>query len=116
MGTGETVNEELKTALENRSSQIHVGYFSCLYQFGIIGSSFLFTFWFLIALEFYKTAKRYQTIWNFCWIFMLVFANLTFPDVQCFPRRNNISFCFYKFYNIKNKLNNITNPPLIVNN
>lgn len=50
-------NEVTKASHLIGSSQIHVGYLSNLAYYGIVGSFFLFGFWFILARHLYKNAK-----------------------------------------------------------
>jgi hypothetical protein len=59
------------------SSQIHVGYLAHLVYYGIIGSFFLFSFWFLLAKKLYKTAKK-SNYWGSLFAFLtFLWANAT---------------------------------------
>ena len=107
LGTGVRVDEELKMALAKRSSQIHVGYLSCLYEYGIIGSLFLFTFWALVARKFYRIAKVSKQYGIFIGFLCLIFANLTFVTYSVFEVGIIFLFIFARFYNIEYSLNKI---------
>ena len=107
LGTGVRVDEELKMALGNRSSQIHVGYLSCLYEYGIIGSLLLFTFWVLVARKFYRIAKVSKQYGIFIGFLCLIFANLTFVTYSIFEIGLIFLFIFDRFYNIEYSLNKI---------
>ena len=68
---------KLKKALGGHSSQIHVGYLSLLYIYGIIGSFFFLGFLFLLLKRLYNEGKV-TGIWApFLGILGLAFANLT---------------------------------------
>lgn len=57
-GTGVHLTDEIREASRAvGSSQIHVGYLSHLVSYGIVGSIFLFGFWFTLAKKLYRTAK-----------------------------------------------------------
>jgi hypothetical protein len=106
-GTGVRVNKELKLALAERSSQIHVGYLSCLYEYGIIGSLILFAFWFLVARKFFRIAKISKQYGIFIGFLCLIFANLTFVTYSVFEVGIIFLFIFTRFYNIEYSLNKI---------
>ena len=103
-GSGVHVEPKLKTALAHRSSQIHVGYLSSLYEYGIIGSSFLFTFWFLVARRFYKTSKISKQYAIFIGFLCFLLANLTLVVYSIFQVGIIFLFVFNRYYNIKNIL------------
>lgn len=77
MGSSGRHNYELSKALGGKSSQIHVGYLSLFYTYGVIGGTFFITFLILIMRKLYKDAKQ-TTLWGpFLGILGLVFANFT---------------------------------------
>jgi len=55
-GTGQQTYK-MRRALAGKSSQIHVGYLSLLYLYGIVGGFFFLAFLFLIMRKFYRDAK-----------------------------------------------------------
>ncbi len=72
LGTGVHLTDEIKKASYHiGSSQIHIGYLSHLISYGIVGSFFLFGFWFSLARYLYKNARKTKYWGSF-------FAYLTF--------------------------------------
>ena len=72
-GTGVHLTDEIRAASHViGSSQIHVGYLSHLVSYGIVGSFFLFGFWFLLAKKLYKTAKQ-TNYWGSFFAFLTFF-------------------------------------------
>lgn len=76
-GTGVRVTDNLYFDLAGRSSQLHVGYLSHLFEFGVIGSFLLFMFWGQILKTFYKTAKNHAFWGSFFGFLALLISNLT---------------------------------------
>ena len=101
LGSGVRVNDDLRVALAHRSSQIHVGYLSSLYEYGIIGSLFLFTFWFLVARKFYKNSKISKQYGIFIGFLCFLFANLTLVEYSMFHIGIIFLFVFNRFYKLK---------------
>jgi len=96
-GTGIHVDENLARAIGGRSSQIHVGYLSHLYEYGIIGSMLLFSFWFMILKKFYLTASKKEYYGSlFAFIAFLV-ANLTLVDYSIYFYGLLFAFIFDKY-------------------
>lgn len=97
-GSGLHVSEELSKAIGGRSSQIHVGYLSHLYEYGIVGTLFIFGFWILIFKDLYITARRSNYYGSlFAFIAFLV-ANLTLVYYSIFYYGLLITFIFNKYF------------------
>lgn len=107
LGSGVHVGNDLRRELAGRSSQIHVGYLSHLYEFGIVGSVFLFLFWFFIAKIFYRTAKISKQYGIFIGFLCFLLANLTLVEYSSFYMGLIFLFVFNRFYRNKYVLNNI---------
>jgi hypothetical protein len=73
---------ELHRLLGGRSYQIHVGYLSLLYYYGIIGGIFYLAFLITLTAKFYKDAKHTLFWAPFIGWLMYIFNNLT--DVYLF--------------------------------
>jgi len=97
-GTGVRVDLELSRALAGRSSQIHVGYLSSLYEFGIIGSSFLFLFWFMLFRTLYKNAKVHNQNFLMFGFACFLLANLTLVEYSIFHIGLLFIIIFDRFY------------------
>lgn len=68
---------KLRRILRGRSSQIHVGYLSLLYMYGLIGGFLFLSFLFLLLKKLYKNAKI-TGMWSpFLGFLGLAIANLT---------------------------------------
>jgi hypothetical protein len=102
-GTGERVTKSLAKEIAGESSQIHIGYLSHLYEFGIIGSSFLFAAWFLILRDYYTTAKQSGYYGSFLGFLSFVIANFTLPQYSIFFYGLIFTFIFNRYYKIKIK-------------
>jgi len=100
-GTGVRVDLELSRALAGRSSQIHVGYLSSLYEFGIVGSTFLFLFWFMLFRTLYKNAKVHNQNFLMFGFVCFLLANLTLVEYSIFHIGLLFIIIFdrYYFYN-----------------
>lgn len=75
-GSGEQ-DYKLKKILSGRSSQIHVGYLSLLYMYGLVGGFLFLTFLYLILKKLYLNAKRMKKWAPFLGILGFAVANLT---------------------------------------
>lgn len=76
-GEGATGDKELATLLKGRSSQIHVGYLSLFYWYGLLGTLPFLFFVYCLMKKLYSTARRFD-YWGPYWGMMgLVVANLT---------------------------------------
>jgi len=95
-GTGEHVTAELARSLQGRSSQIHVGYLSHLFEFGIFGSILLFSFWFYIAKRLFKTSRRFNYYGTFLGFLCFLVANLTLVKYSIFEYGIILSLLFNK--------------------
>ncbi len=86
-GIGEVYADKIVQASKAvGSSHIHIGYLSHLVAYGIVGSFFLFKFWYLLAKKLYSTAKLTNYWGSF-------FAFLTF--LWAFATFSNTSIFFY---------------------
>ncbi len=75
-GTG-AQDYKLKRILAGRSSQIHVGYLSLLYMYGLVGGFLFLTFLYLILKKLYLNAKKIKKWAPFLGILGFAVANLT---------------------------------------
>ncbi|MBN1414603.1 MAG: O-antigen ligase family protein [Bacteroidales bacterium] len=97
-GTGIHVTNELRLALLGRSSQIHIGYLSHLYEFGIVGSVILFSFWFSVIRKFYFSARRTNFYGIFFAFLSFLLANLTLVSYSFFSYGIFMAFLLDKYY------------------
>jgi hypothetical protein len=108
-GTGVHLTDEImKAAYKGGSSQVHVGYFSHLISYGVVGSFFLFTFWFLLARDLYRKAKITGYYGSFFAFSIFLFANATLVDFNLFYPGIIIALIFSEYY-FKNYPNNFIN-------
>ena len=75
-GTGEQ-DYNLRSFLGGRSAQIHVGYLSLLYMYGLVGGSLFLIALYLLLSRLYKNAKLTGTWAPFLGFLGVVLANLT---------------------------------------
>lgn len=98
-GNGEGLTDEIKAASRDvGSSQIHVGYLSALVYFGIVGSLFLFGFWYLVTKEFYKTAKKTGYWGSFFAMLTYLWAQATLVHFAVFFYGLIFAFVFDKYF------------------
>ncbi len=96
-GTGQQ-DFKLKRALRGRSSQLHVGYLSVLYMYGLVGGFFFFSFLYLLLKKLYKDSKR-TTYWApFLGILGFALANLTLVTFRIFEMGFIIALVANKYY------------------
>lgn len=83
-GSGVRVDNELAGDLAGKSSQIHIGYFSHLYEFGIIGSILLFFIWYRIAMNLWRFGKEYKNYVFFVMFLCFLIGNASFVEYSIF--------------------------------
>jgi len=115
-GTGKQ-DYELRKFLRGRSSQIHVGYLSLLYMYGILGTFFFLTFLILLMKRLYRDAKITNMWGPFLGIMGFVLANFTLVHFHLFEMGLIYALVVNKYYldfhNVKLKPNKVSNPILI---
>jgi len=100
-GTGQHLTQDVIVALAGRSSQIHVGYLSHLYSYGIIGTFLSFVFWILIAVRMWKVGKR-TGFWGSYYGFMVfLWANVTMVFYWVFTFGLALCYLFASYYDSK---------------
>ncbi len=104
-GTG-TQNYELKRALGGHSSQIHVGYLSLFYMYGLIGGSFFLLFLFFLLKRMYLNAKKNELWAPFFGILGFAIANVTLVTFSFFEMGLIFMIIADKYFNEQNKINN----------
>jgi hypothetical protein len=107
-GVGGMTEEILEASNSIGSSQIHVGYLAHLVYFGIIGSFFLFGFWFLILLKLFRTARMTKYWGSFVAFFIFLWANATLVAFSLFFYGIIFAFVLDKYY-----LDNLMSHPLV---
>jgi hypothetical protein len=98
LGTGGMTDEIKRASYNVGSSQIHVGYLSGLVYYGLIGSFFLFGFWFLLAKKLYKTAKLTNYWGSFFAFLIFLWANMTLVYFHIFFYGIIFALVFDKYY------------------
>jgi O-antigen ligase len=90
-GAGQQITKELDILLASRSSQIHVGYLSLFFYFGIMGGIIYFMFLFILTKRLYRHAI-FHHYWGpfFGWLGFLL-ANLTL--VYLYPWDAGLMLC-----------------------
>jgi len=100
-GRGAIIDQELEEILAGRSSQIHVGYLSLFYYYGIIGGGLYILFLYHILKDLYKSAKL-TNMWGPLFGFMsFVLANLSLNYMR--PWAMGILMClvFKQYYDFQ---------------
>jgi len=101
-GNGVGMTDAIKSASASvGSSQIHVGYLSHLVYWGLVGSFFLFGFWYQLAKKLYKTAKRTNYWGSFFAFLTFLWANATLVHFSIFHYGLIFAFVFDKYYQDK---------------
>ncbi len=98
-GSGVHVGDDLYRAIGGRSSQMHVGYLSHLYEFGIVGTILLFYFLFSTLKMFYDDSKitlYYGSLFAFVTIFV---TNITLVHFSIYNYGILFAFIFNKYLN-----------------
>lgn len=97
-GVGVHMTTEIEMAANAiGSSQIHVGYLAHLVSYGIVGSFFLFGFWFFLAKKLYKTAKHTNYWGSFLAFLTFLWANATLVFYSIFFYGIIFALVFDKF-------------------
>jgi hypothetical protein len=97
-GEGATGDKELKMLLKGRSSQIHVGFLSLFYWYGLLGTLPFIFFLYCLIKKMHATAKRLD-YWGPFWGMMgFVFANLTLVHLSINIPGLLLCLVYNKFY------------------
>jgi len=86
------------------SSQIHVGYLAGLVYYGVIGSFFIFGFWFLLARQLYRTAKLTNYWGSFFAFIVFLASNVTLVTFHIYFYGIVFALVFDKYYSDKHVL------------
>lgn len=98
-GTGVHLTSEIEYfARAGGSSGIHVGYLSHLVSYGLVGSFFLFGFWYLLAKKLYRTAKETNYWGSFFAFLMYLWSQATFVQFSIFYYGLLFAFVFDKYF------------------
>ena len=91
---GKSRDYELVRALEGRSSQIHVGYLSLFYYYGLIGGFIFLGFLISMTAYLYKTAKIHHYWGPFFGFLQIILSNFTLVALNVFFMGYIICFMF----------------------
>ncbi len=105
-GNGQSLSIEIYRELAGRSSQIHVGYFSHLISYGLIGSLILFTFWLLIFKQLLRNAKATNYYGSLFAFIIFLWANVAMVWYMLYVYGLIFAFIFDKYYRDQSLLNN----------
>jgi len=109
LGSGGMTDAIRSASASVGSSQIHVGYLAGLVYYGIIGSFFLFGFWFLLARKLYKTARLTNYWGSFFAFLVFLWANATLVYFHIFFYGIIFALVFDKYYADKYSLQTNSN-------
>ncbi len=99
-------DNQLARYLGDKTSQIHVGYLSLLYYYGIVGGSFFILFLYFMCRYLYRNAKRTKHWAPFLAIFGFVIANLTLVTFYLFYAGIIVVLIYEKYYREQNEISN----------
>jgi hypothetical protein len=102
-GTGQHLTREVVVALAGRSSQIHVGYLSHLFSYGIVGTSLALFFWGLIVHRLWKVARQTGFYGSFFGFMVFLWGNVTMVYFWVFTFGLALCYLFSSYYESKEK-------------
>lgn len=97
-GTGGIQTDALKRSLGGRSSQIHVGFLSLFYYYGIVGGVFYLAFLFYLIKRLLFIAKRTKYWGSFYAMLTFITANLTLVSFDMYRMGIILAIVFHKYY------------------
>ena len=100
---GHSKDIELVHALGGKSSQIHVGYLSLLYYYGIVGAFPWLMFLFFLLKKLYLEAKESKFYGAFFVVFGFMLSNWTLVNHTIFYYGLILALVFHKYYMDKYK-------------
>ncbi|MDN5290340.1 MAG: hypothetical protein PWQ06_579 [Anaerophaga sp.] len=100
-GTGRHLTDDVIVALANRSSQIHVGYLSHLFSYGLVGTFLAFLFWGLITRRLWLVAKKTGFYGSFFGFMVFWWANVTMVYYWVFTFGLILCYLFASYYDSK---------------
>jgi hypothetical protein len=89
---------ELQTILSGISSQIHIGYLSLLYYYGIVGGILYFLFIYYLMKDFYSVAKKSSRWGPFFVIVGFLFINFALVYLSLYDIGLIMAFVFHNYY------------------
>lgn len=96
-GTGEQ-DYKLAKLLGGHSSQIHVGYLSLFYMYGLVGGILFLSFLYLVLKKLYTNAKNTGYYAPFLGVIGFAIANLTLVTFSFFEMGLVLALLFNRFY------------------
>ena len=100
-GSGKHLTDDVIVALAERSSQIHVGYLSHLFSYGIVGSFLAFWFWGLIARRLWKVGRKTGFYGSFFGFLVFLWTNVTLVFYWVFTFGLVLCYLFASYYDKK---------------
>ncbi|HEY5535107.1 MAG TPA: O-antigen ligase family protein [Ignavibacteria bacterium] len=105
-GTGIWLTTEQEYAANaGGSSQIHIGYLAHLISYGLVGSFLLFSFWFALARDLFKKARKSRYFGGFFGFLVYLAGQLTYVDYILIIPGILLSIILSEYY-YQNYLNN----------
>lgn len=98
MGGTDRQDYKLRSFLKGRSSQLHVGFLSLLYMYGIVGALFFNMFLYLLLKKLYLNAVTTRVWAPFLGILGFAIANLTLVNFSIFQMGFIIAMVADKYY------------------
>jgi hypothetical protein len=98
-GSGVHVGEDLEVMLAGRSTQIHVGYLSHLYSYGVVGTIILLITVYNVFKYFYTVAVRHKYYGSLFVIIVYLITNLTQVHFLFYHYGFLFAFIFNKYIN-----------------
>lgn len=107
-------DRELQSALGGMSSQIHIGFLSLLYYYGLIGGALFILFLFYLMKELLRVAKQTDYYGSFFAFLGYIVANLTLVYLSIYDAGLILAIVFHIHYSnstttINNKKQNLLN-------
>ncbi len=97
-GVGAQITQSLENELQGKSSQLHVGYLSLLYYYGIVGGGLYFLFLISLTKRLYRNAKLHGNLGPiFGWL-AFVLANFSLNYVVPYEAGLMLCLFFDKYY------------------
>lgn len=113
---GESKDYDLVRALEGRSSQIHVGFLSLFYYYGLLGGGIFLGFIITMVIHLYRSARLHQHWGPLFGFIQFILTNFTAVWLQIYFMGLIVCFMFNQYYLLQyEKLNKPENEPDIHN-
>jgi hypothetical protein len=103
LGVGVRVNDELREEIRFITSQIHVGYLSVFYEYGLVGGILTLIFMYQIIVGFYQNAKETHFWGSFFGFLSFLFANTALVQYYIYFYGLIMLFIFDSYFMQKNE-------------